>query len=265
MNTTKIIFRPISPVGGAEVLGLDLRQEQGEVVRHQIREACVRYSFLLIRGQDITSDEQFCFGSIFGEVLENNYSDRAENIVSSGGTLPLHFDHWLISDFPQPMHFTMLYGMKVAAVGGETVLANVRAAYQRLPEPLKAQIEGMQAVHCYDYSDASGEKVGMRVREANIPPGQPCATHPVVLTHPDTGEKILYVSLQNTDRILGLAPQESETLLEELRAYIDNQDNVYVHKWRVHDLIIWDNNAMLHGRRDFDKRYKRHLRRISIL
>lgn len=261
LKTTEIIFRPLSSAGGEEVSGLNLHQEQSDAVKRRLKEACLKHSFLLLRGQDITLDEQLHFGRIFGDILE----DSNANIVTSSGELLLHFDHWLISNQPQPMNFTMLYGMQVVTVGGETVLANARAAYQRLPESLKARIEGMQAVHCYDYSYAPGKKIALRMRQADIPPDQPRATHPVVLVHPETGEKILYVSPRNTDRILGLEPEESESLLQELWTYIETPDNVYAHQWQVGDILLWDNHAMLHGRRVFDARQERRLRRLSMI
>jgi taurine dioxygenase len=244
---------------------LDLHQEQDDAVKRRLKEACLEYSFLLVRGQDITLDEQLRFGRIFGDVLEDGSSARKGSFVTSVGELCLHFDHWLISNFPQPIHFTMLYGMKVVPVGGETLFANARTAYQRLPESLKAQIKNMQAVHCYNYSYASSEKIALRIREADIPPDQPRATHPVVRVHPGTGEKTLYVSPRNTQRILGLEPGESEALLQELWTYIENPDSGYAHKWHVGDLLLWDNHALLHGRRDFDSRYERRLRRMCIL
>jgi alpha-ketoglutarate-dependent taurine dioxygenase len=276
MNAGKITLNPVSTIGGVEVLGVDLRREQVDAVKASLKKACLEYSFVLIRGQDITFDEQFRFGRIFGEILENISSAPKGNIaaylseISTEGKRPtsdllLHFDHWLISNFPRPVHFTMLYGMQVVPVGGETVFANARNAYRLLPESVKARIEDMQAVHCYDYSPPRGDTTDVRVREADIPPDQPQARHPVVLVHPFTGERILYVSPRNTDRILGLEPEESETLIKELLAYIEEPGNVYAHRWNVGDLLLWDNHSLLHGRRNFDPRHRRHLRRLSIL
>ncbi len=275
MSTPEIEFHPISPIGGVEVFGIDLRQEQTERVKRRLRTACLRHSFLLIRTQEITLDEQFRFGGIFGKVLENRATVRS-SVISETSTvtteqrntvteLLFHFDHWLMSNFPQPLHFTMLYGVHVVPDGGETIFANARRAYQHLPRALKIRIADMQAVHCYDYTDTAGKRKGMRIREQDVPADQPRATHPVVLIHPKTRLKLLYVSPSNTDRFLGLASEESEALFQELCKFLEHPENVYAHRWQVGDVLLWDNHALLHGRTAYDVRYKRSLRRLSIL
>lgn len=265
VKNTEITFRSVSSMGGAQVFGLNLHQEQSVAVKRQLRDACIAHSFLLIRDQDITLEEQFRFGRIFGDVLESDSSHQQGSFVTSSGEIWLHFDHWLTSKSPQPVHFTMLYGMKVVPVGGETVFANGRRAYQLLPALLKDRIESLQALHCYDYSYVPGKKLAMRIREAEIDQDQPRAVYPVVFKHSDTGEKILYVSPRNTDRILDLAPEASEALLEELWSHLTSQGNVYQHRWAIGDLLIWDNHVLLHGRTDFDSKHQRRLRRMCII
>jgi taurine dioxygenase len=141
------------------------------------------------------------------------------------------------------------------------VFASVRRAYKRLPAALKRRLEGLTALHCYNYSTA---KLEMRIRAADLPTGEPCAVHPVVRSHPATGDSTLYVSPRNTDRILELGEEESEDLLEELLRYITAADNLYSHRWSVGDLLIWDNNSVLHGRTAYDAKYRRRLRRACV-
>jgi taurine dioxygenase len=262
MNPFELSFLPISPAGGAEIIGLDLHNEQVDDVKNQLKKASFEHSFLLLRDQDISSVEQCRYGRIFGKLLEVESIKRETNIVATTGELSLHFDHWLIDNYPQPTRYTMLYGMEVPPVRGETLLVNVQRAYQCLPDSLKNQIACLQAVHCYDYTY---ERTPSRVREAEIPPGQPKAIHPLVLDHPDSGEKILYLSPTNTDRILDMSPEKSEALLQELFTYIKHPDNVYAHKWKKGDLLIFDNYAMMHGRKNYDPQYKRQLRRLSMI
>jgi taurine dioxygenase len=265
MTTSGITFKPISSVGGAEILGLDLHQEPTETVKRCVKNACLEYCFLLLRNQDITLDEQLKFGSVFGNVLENGGAARNGSFVTSTGEVWLHFDHWLISGHPEPVRFTMLYSMKVVPTGGETIFANARLAYQELPDQLKKQIDELRALHCYDYSYGAAKKIELRIREANIDDSQPRAVHPVVIVHPEIEKKVLYVSPRNTDRILGLQAERSEALLQELCAYFMKPDSIYAHRWQVGDLLIWDNYSMLHGRRDFQSEYERKLRRMCIL
>ncbi len=242
------------------------------MVARDLRQACLQYGFLIFRGQQINFEEQFRFGEIFGHVLEKRsdppgpsqrpMTDRPPRLTPE---LLLHFDHWLIAGLPKPLLFTILYAVEATPERGETVFANAKASYNRLPPELKTRIDGLHAVHCYDYSDTAGERLGTRVRESLLPPGQPRATHPLVLIHPTTGERILYVSPGNTDRILGLNEEESEALFQELRKHVEEPANLYAHKWNAGDLLIWDNYSLLHGRKPFNARYPRYLRRLSIL
>jgi taurine dioxygenase len=135
------------------------------------------------------------------------------------------------------------------------------AAYQRLPERLKARIAGLTARHMANYSaDYDGAKrpvyePGARIKARN---------QPVVWTHPQTGQPILFVSRQLTESIIGLPHAESEALLEELFGYIEDPAHAYTHAWRVGDYLVWDNRQLQHARRDFDPTQKRALRRVPI-
>ncbi len=269
MDIARITFRPLSSAGGVEVLGINLCEKQSkDIIKLLLKEACLKHSFLLLRNQDITWEEQFYFGGIFGDILEDAPTGQERNIVSSTGELLLHFDHWLIEGYPKPTHFTMLYGIEVVPVGGETILVNVMKAYNDLPVSLKDKIDNMQAIHYYDYSYSPEyeTKASGRVRKASTPSGQPHAIHPVARIHPsDKSKKVLYISPKNTERILGIADEESEVVLQELYTYIEKPEYMYLHKWRVGDVLIWDNHAMLHGRTNYEPQYKRKLRRASIL
>lgn len=262
VNLLELKFLPISSAGGAEVIGLDLHQEQSESVKNKLKKASLDYAFLLLRNQDISSLEQCRYGRIFGNLLEEEAIKRETNIVTTNGDLSLHFDHWLIDNYPHPTRYTMLYGLEVPPAGGETLLVNIQKAYLCLPYFLKTHIANLQALHCYDYTL---ERTPSRIRESEIPPGQPKAIHPIVLNHPESNKESLYISPTNTDRILNMLPDESEALLQILLKYIKRSENIYAHKWRKGDLLIFDNHAMLHGRKDYDLQYKRKLRRLSLI
>lgn len=273
MGATDIRFERASDLGGREVLGASLKDCLDDKVVRSLRDACVAHSFLVIRDQQITFEDQLRFGTCFGRVLETDPPTARTHETDIDETrrkylaseLSLHFDHWLVSGIPQPLRFTMLYALQVTPVGGETVLANTKTAYRRLPTCMKDRIANLHAEHYYDYSEPSGERNPSRIRASEIPPGQPRASHPVVLAHPETGESILYVSPRNTDRVLDVHPEEGEELLQMLFSDIQSPTNVYAHKWRAGDVLVWDNYAMLHGRKEFDYRYPRKLQRLSIL
>ncbi|GAC1454585.1 MAG: TauD/TfdA family dioxygenase [Gemmatimonadaceae bacterium] len=271
MDTAEIVVRPLSPAGGADIVGLDLREELSETVRHQLREAWHKHALLIFRGQELAEERQKRVAEIFGELsLQgrnapkgggiNYVSNVAQDGANPNGELTFHTDH---SFFATPLRGLMLYAIEVPPEGGDTLFANAKLAYQLLPEPLRERIATLQALHVYDYG-FSRERYGPRVREKDLTDDSSKAVHPVVLVHPDTGEKILYVSYRHVDRILDLSPDESEALLEELQTYLYRPEIVYRHKWTPHDLAVWDNLALQHARTDFDPKYRRHLRRCQI-
>jgi taurine dioxygenase len=141
----------------------------------------------------------------------------------------------------------------------------MKAAYQHLPPEIKEAISDLKALHCYDYSYSPGKVLPSRIRDAAISADQPRATYPVALIHPETGERVLYVSPRNTDRVLNVSGSLSEELLNKLWSVALAPENIYAHKWEVGDLLIWDNYAVLHGRRDYNPKYTRQLRRMCVL
>ena len=271
MSTLDAI-RPLSDAGGAELIGIDARLDLDDAVKERIRAAFARHGFIVLRGQDISLEDQLRFGRIFGEISaqgENAKETGGVTFVSNaveGGTNPrgeltFHIDH---SFYPKPLRAIMLYAMQVPPHGGDTMFANARLAYARLPQSLRDRIDGLRAMHVYDYAYSRGDKAGMRIREADIGPEAPRAVHPVALIHPVTGEHILYVSRRHVDRILDIPEHESEALLDELMSYFEDPSIIYVHQWRVGDLVVFDNLAVQHARTDFDPQHKRHMRRIQI-
>jgi taurine dioxygenase len=266
-----ITIRPISPAGGAEIGGVDAAVEQSEEIKTRLREAWHKHALLLLRKQDLTLEQQVRFGEIFGAISSQGENAKnsggvtfVSNVVAEGanpfGELTFHIDH---SFYPTPLRGIMLYGIEVPPEGGDTKFANAKMAYNLLPETLRRRIDGLKALHVYDYAYGR-EKFGSRIREADIAPDAPRAVHPVAFTHPITGEKILYVSRRHTDRILDLPEDESEALLDELFTYMYVPEIVFAHKWNAGDLVIWDNLALQHARTDFDRKYRRHMRRVQI-
>jgi alpha-ketoglutarate-dependent taurine dioxygenase len=272
MNKVDIAVRPLSAAAGAEVTGVDLREDLSDDVKETLRSAWGEHALLLLRGQDVTLEDQVRFGRIFGPISSQGenaaklggvtyVSNVAADGTNAAGELTFHIDH---SFYPSPLRGIMLYGIEVPPVGGDTMFANARIAYERLPQALKERIADLKALHVYDYAYSRGDRQGARIREHEISADSPRAVHPVVLTHPDTGQKILYVSRRHTDRILDVSEAESEALLDELLTYIYLPDIVYRHHWTAGDVVLWDNLSLQHARSDFDSTYKRHMRRVQI-
>ena len=157
-----------------------------------------------------------------------------------------------------PYAATVLYGIAVTSTGGETVFANMYMAYDRLPTSTKRRIDRLTALNIYDYATTGRVDLDQDISGINH------WIHPMVIRHPDTGRKALYISPLITARIEGIPQDESDDLLAELFAFVDDTDIQFDHKWRVGDLAMMDNRCMTHARRDFPAGEPRMLRRTMV-
>jgi len=266
-----IELRPLSPAIGAEVGGLDLSRPLDRRTASEFLRAWHVHAALLFRDQDLSIEDQVRFGSVFGVVERNrtakegvadaprirfvsNRPIRGGKAILRKGPMQLHSDYcWR----EVPYRATLLYAIEAPRRGGETILASTYAAYDALPEALKARIEGLTAYNAYD------TERDVTSRDDNLRPDRGGAAHPVVIVHPETGRRALYVNRLMTDHIVGLDRAESDRLLEELFGYTERPEFTYAHAWRPGDLLVWDNRCTLHGRNDFDPREPRVIRRIT--
>ncbi len=153
------------------------------------------------------------------------------------------------------------------AVGGDTMWANMYLAYDTLSEPMKAFIAGLKAVH--DYSHAYDTYFAKLPDRPPLTPEQraktPPVTHPMVRTHPVTGRKALYVNPGFTKGIVGMPEEESQPILDFLHRHSTRPEFTYRHKWRVHDMMFWDNRCSMHyALADYDFSVRRHMHRTTI-
>ena len=265
--------RPLSGAIGAEITGVDLRNAIDDALAGRLLDAWHRHLVILLRGQELSEDDQVRFAERFGPPAKIHTSQFVRshpavmlisNIREDGkpiGALPdgemqFHTDqcHQEI-----PAKASMLYAIEVPSVGGNTLFANAYLAYETLPAEIKRRLDGRKALNAYDYDTAA------TVRRSEVPEGAPSCWHPVVRTHPATGRKALYVNRLMTRRIEGLDPAESEDLLAFLFDHQEQPQFVYEHVWRPGDLLMWDNRCTLHARTDFSADERRLLRRVTIL
>ena len=266
-------LRPLSAALGAEIIGVGLSEEIDDHTFAQIRDAWHRSLVILLRGQELSEEDQVRFAEKFGPpaVIHTKQFVRnhpavmlISNIREDGkpiGALPdgeMHF-HTDQCHQERPAMASMLYALEVPSTGGNTLFANGYAAYATLPDGMKRRIEGRKALNAYDY-DSAAMKRGTRLAE-----GVPSYMHPVVRTHPATGRKALYVSRLMTVRIEGLPEPESNELLVTLFDHQGRREFVYEHVWRPGDLLMWDNRCTLHARTDFSPNERRLMRRVTIL
>jgi taurine dioxygenase len=258
---------PLSPAGGVEVLGVDLAQELAAPVRAALRAAWHEHGLLVFRGQRLDEAAQERAAEIFGTLARKRKDDDephsyVSNVAADGvnphGGLGFHLDD---SFEAEPLAGLILYGLEVppAGTGGETLFANVRLAYRALPASLRERIRDVQVVH--SWPDLS-KQVAMPGPDPR--PGMPSAAHPMVFRHPISGEELLFLSPRHFDRLVGMDADVARTLVVELSGYVGDPAVVYAHAWRRGDFVLWDNLRFQHGRADFDRRHRRHLRRTLI-
>ena len=177
-------------------------------------------------------------------------------------TLP-NGEMWFHSDqcyYEAPNMLTSLHAVIVPHVGGNTRFANCLLAYENLPQKTRERLEGLRGMNLYDYNERNmHKKTGPR------DPDTPAHAHPIVRTHPETSRKSLYLNRLMTDYIVDMDEAESRELLELLYDQVEEERFVYEHRWRVGDLVVWDNRCLVHARKDFDPSEPRLLRRFCVI
>jgi taurine dioxygenase len=277
-----VTVHPLSPAIGAEIRGVDMSGRIGEATFSIIHQAWLDHGVLLFRGQSLDAEQQRAFVSLFGTIGVRSaalphkrprafegpdYNADAmlvSNIRKDGkpiGVLP-DGEMWFHHDMcysPTPNRASFLYSIEIPSHGGETHFASMYAAFERLPARLKARIEGRRVLQAFD------EVQDARLDLARIPlEDVKHAWQPLVIRHPETGRKALYVNRLMSHRIEGLSEAESDALLEELFTYGEDPAVRYEHVWKVGDLVMWDNLCSMHARTDFPRTERRLMRRFTI-
>ncbi len=256
---------PISPVMGAEVHGIDLAAPMDGDTFAAIRAAFNRHMLLRFPAQKLDEAALVSFSRRFGElqihVLDEYRHPRFPEIYvlsnvdrTTGKTTGRHPDlgtlvwHSDLSFQRRPALATILYGIEVPKTGGETLFADLGAAYEALDDATKRRIAGLRAIHDLDYSrQRAGAPPMTAAQRAEAPP----VDHPLVRTHPETGRKGLYIS-HHISRIDGLAEAESRALLSELMAHATSERFVYANRWQSGDVVMWDNRSTMHRATEYD-------------
>jgi taurine dioxygenase len=231
---------------------------------HELRALLHEHQLLCFRAPDLPGDAQkrvlACFGPLVDESFDGSGWSYVSNVEPGGvlGDGPFLF-HSDLEFTPEPLWVLSLYAMELPDAPTSTRFANgLRAATDLDPE-LAAAVDGRTAIHVYPLLEGRGDA---RYRVRDLDDGAPRAEHPVLLTHPVTGARILYVTAMQTDSIVGLPEHESEGLLERLWAELYAPEHVYEHEWRIGDLLVWDNLALQHARGAVTGR--RTLRRVPV-
>jgi taurine dioxygenase len=156
----------------------------------------------------------------------------------------------------------LLYSLEVTKEGGETGFVSMYDAYETLPEDLKKAIEGKQIKHDASHNSAGELRKGFQ--PVSDPREAPGALHPIVIRHPVTRRKALYLGRRPRGYIVGLSLEDSEALLNRLWAHATDESKSWWQKWNVGDLLMWDNRCVMHKRTAFDPNERRFMLRTQI-
>ena len=264
---------------GAEITGVDLRKlDDADFAR--VLKAWQDHSALLFRNQTLSDQDLIAFSRRLGDldwapVQENgrrfvegmpeiyivsNVKVDGEAIGSLGdGEAVWHTD---MSYLPMPPKASMLYALEVPASGGNTSFCTMYGVYDALPAQLKARVAELKIKHDGTYN--SGGYLRQGVSATDDPRTSPGAIHPLVCTHPETGRRMLYLGRRRNAYLVGLELADSEALLDELWSYVDRPGLAWEHKWRVGDLVLWDNRCTMHRRDAFDPGARRVMHRTQV-
>jgi len=160
-----------------------------------------------------------------------------------------------------PARASLLYARSIAPIGGHTEFADMRAAYDALPEDLKHKLEGLVAEHALAYSRLRTGFTNFSESERKELPPVPQV---IVRTIPENGRKSLYIA-SHIGRVLGMPNDEAKVLVDQLIAHATQRQFVYTHRWRLHDLVMWDDRCTMHRGTEFDDlRYTRDMHRATV-
>ena len=275
-----IEVRKIGEALGAEVSGVDLSQPLVPELFAEIRKAWLEHLVLRFRGQALSDPQLLAFSRLFGELdppgpnpygkpflPEQPDMNVISNIKADGvpigglgdGEAIWHADMTYVE---RPPMAAILHALEVPPSGGDTYWANMYLAYETLPAELKRKVEGRVAVHDATYNSAGLRRKGYK--EVTDPREAPGAHHPLVRVHPETGRKCLFLGRRRNSYVVGLPFAESEALLDEIWRHATQPELTFRQKWRVGDVLVWDNRCTLHRRDAFDPSARRLMHRTQI-
>ena len=242
---------------GAEVTGIDLRQPLNPAARDALHAAIVEHIALVIRDQRFEPADFLAAASRFGKPMVqqhqrfaidgnpllnevcNQHKDQHGKRLNRGESW--HTDH---PNHRIPPKFTTLYCVAIPDRGGNTEVVNMRAGYESLPADIKDRIRHLKTANVFEGSATRHKTAHAGLVQSERKPDP--VVQPLVRTNPDNGTQALYFSRTKCENIVGMAPQPSQDLLEDLVARALKPEFIYSHKWRPGDMLIWDNRSAMH-------------------
>ena len=293
---SELTVRLLTPKFGAEIIGVDLTQPLDEATAAAIRQVWIDKGLLLFRGESLDDEAQMRLSRVFGEMepaatghmndpvnqfmmtLKYDPKDEKPSFQSHyefggvvrAGYIPWHWDQ---SFMPTIVRGAVLRMVEPARKLGQTGFIDAIDAYERLPEALKARIDGLEVVYHF-VTNFMECKYGVPADLKALPRDKPSSgakydfppvVHPMVITQRETGRKALKISPLQAQYVLDMDRAESDALLAELNSYLTDESHAYFHDWRKNDMMVWDNWRMIHHAQGVPLDVPRSARRTTIM
>lgn len=286
-SADRLWIQPTGAACGADVHGVDLSQDVDDAAFNTIADAWYQNLVLRFSGQRLDDAALMRFSQRFGELdtvpIATAGTDRSKSGVAAEaqrwvtvisnvkvdgkaiGGLGAYESVWHtdMSYNPTPPRASLLYALECPPSGGDTGFANMYLAYETLPDELKRAAEGRVCVHDASLNSAGERRRGFQaITDVRQTPG---AAHPLVRLHPVTRRKCLFLGRRTNAYVHDLSVADSEALLDALWAHASKAEFSWYQRWRVGDLMLWDNRCAMHRRDAFDDGVRRLMHRTQIV
>lgn len=269
-----ITVEPVSGTVGAVVRGVDLSEPLDEAMVGEIRNAFLAHHVLFFHDQELTAEAQLRFGRYFGDLDTHPFVEGTEahpevieiitepdDVLNFGGGW--HSD---VTFLEEPDLGSILYAIDVPPFGGDTLFADQHAAYEALSDTMKGLLDGLEAKHSAgpQYAEGGYSTLSKSMKTKSPERADRVVCHPLVRTHPETGEKALYVNPSFTVGIKGMRMDESMALLAFLFNHMVRETFTCRFRWSPGSVAMWDNRSVLHYALYDYRGHRRRMRRITV-
>lgn len=274
------------PLIGAEVRGIDLGRPLDGATRAAIDDLWMKHLLLIFPDQAISDEQHIAFGRNFGDLeihpslahrsSRNREIYRVSNVDEAGNIIPSKESAWQYlnlswlwhtdSSFREvPSKGSILHGIETTNAGGNTLFANMYAAYDDLDADTKKRIEGRWVIHDHDFIIKQSKELSAKQDKGKYD-ALPPVRHPLVQIHPVTRRRCLFLSPHTMVNIEGMEETEGRRLLDDLIAHATAPRYVYTHVWAKDDVIMWDNRCTMHSVEPFDNAsIRRIMHRVTLV
>lgn len=275
MRNERIEVRPVAGNIGAEISGVDMAQELSDATIADIRKALLDHCVIFFRDQNFDAEQHKAFARRFGDIfIHPNYrglgaDNEIVEIKRAPGDKKIVGEEWHADTtmVAEPPMGAILYAIDVPPFGGDTLFASQYAAYDALSDGMKRMLGGLRAYH----SDrkVAGPRANMNAHRAtkvreDADWRETVSLHPVVVTHPENGRKLLYVNHSYTYCFEGMTEEESKPLLDYLLNHGHRPEFTCRFRWEKGSVVFWDNRACKHLAVHDAGPYSRHMRRVQV-